>query len=488
LILLFMLLGACGSDDGGGSPPPDAAVDLCAASRFAELSRPCCLDNGVDACGGGLFCAAFDGRDQAVCYPEYSRPDLTECTEDRQCVSQSCNRDAGKCRSTPVAICDQVVGCGAVGELRFVCDVDASMCLPVGNGAPGSLCESDADCDAGSPACDPATHRCELWPIAAELIDAFAATDISLSFHESGRPFVSMNNPAADIVQLALRQESEWRRSSYPRDASGPAAIPGPGDETYLCMARKGDASSPPEVVVEIASSVVSTYGVETDVQVGSQYATSIAQAGDGTLHISYRDGDRLLYAFGSAGNFLAGDITQIDTILGSEGHRTSLAVYNGEPAIAYNSPTEVRFAQQLSFSDTWGTEVVGRGRSASLAFDSDAVPHISFFDPEDAAIRYATRVDGDWVFEDIVAQGAAERSNLVVDGDDVVHVTLHQAESRALVYARRDAAGWVSGRVDTGGPVGPDSALAVDAAGLVHLVFVDEIRGETRYATFTRP
>jgi hypothetical protein len=490
VILLCMLLGVYGCDSGGGgASPADAAVDLCAASKFAELSQPCCVDNSVDACGGGLFCAALDGRTQAVCYLEYSRPDLTECTEDRQCVSRSCNPEESKCRSTPAAICDQAVGCAPVAEVRFVCDVAASMCLPVGDGAPGSLCENDVDCDADSPACDTVTHRCERWPIKAEQIDSFAATDISLSLHESGRPFVAMNNPGADMVQLALRQESEWQRVDYPREASGPAAIAGPGSQAYLCMAWQRDASGPPDLIFEITSSFqVDDYQVEFDIEVGASYATSIAQAADGTLHVSYRDGERLVHAFGSIGNFFDGGNAEVDTLLGSEGHRTSVAVYEDEPAIAYNDLAQVRFARWSNFSSTWSIEVVGPGRSASLAFDGIGVPHVSFFDPEDASIRHAARIDGAWVVEDIVTKGAAERSNLVVDGNDVVHVTFHDAESRALVYARRDEAGWVSGHVDTGGPVGPHSALMVDAAGLVHLVFVDETAGETKYATIERP
>src|SRR5690242_15443328 len=96
--LVLLALAACSSGsispvpvagssirDGGTSPIGDQADAgdsgrRCLSSASQGLSGPCCPELGIDACGANLFCAAFDGREQATCYPERSRMDGTECT------------------------------------------------------------------------------------------------------------------------------------------------------------------------------------------------------------------------------------------------------------------------------------------------------------------------------------------------------------------------------------------------------------------------
>ncbi|MFH1809551.1 MAG: hypothetical protein ABIJ09_12460 [Pseudomonadota bacterium] len=102
----WLVLAACG--DLG--PVGDAACQDRFPVSQAE-SEPCCAEWNVDACGAGLFCAAFDGREQTTCYREYSRRNLTSCTEDRQCASASCNTDQSKCRGMQYESCETAVGC-----------------------------------------------------------------------------------------------------------------------------------------------------------------------------------------------------------------------------------------------------------------------------------------------------------------------------------------------------------------------------------------
>ena len=102
------LLWGCGSGEGGGSNAGVAGMSgeagtggaghgQCPHGVSQPLSAPCCLELGIDACGAGLFCAAFDGREQATCYPEYSRGAGQECAEDRHCLSQRCNSETAQC-------------------------------------------------------------------------------------------------------------------------------------------------------------------------------------------------------------------------------------------------------------------------------------------------------------------------------------------------------------------------------------------------------
>lgn len=130
---------ACG---GGGS---GSGKESCSQAASQPLSSPCCEALGVDACGAGLFCAAFDGRTQATCYPERSRADRAACTADVQCLSGSCNKEAGACRSMPRAACDVGSGCASdpAGK-RWVC-VEA-VCKQVGDGFVGEICGDGSDC------------------------------------------------------------------------------------------------------------------------------------------------------------------------------------------------------------------------------------------------------------------------------------------------------------------------------------------------------
>ena len=89
----------------------NADASACSSPPVQTFSEPCCSSYGADACGAGLFCAAFDGRTRETCYAEHSRLSLETCTEDRQCTSSSCNTVAGKCRSSQYELCTTQVGC-----------------------------------------------------------------------------------------------------------------------------------------------------------------------------------------------------------------------------------------------------------------------------------------------------------------------------------------------------------------------------------------
>lgn len=104
-----------------GGPRPDAGP--CAEPASQPLSAPCCLGLGVDACGAGLFCAAFDGRLQPTCYAEGSRPLNAACSGERQCVVDT--------------YCD--VGPGGV----------EGVCVPTRTRPAGGQCRHDVECTSG---------------------------------------------------------------------------------------------------------------------------------------------------------------------------------------------------------------------------------------------------------------------------------------------------------------------------------------------------
>ncbi len=114
----------CGADDprvfefdaGDGRPPVGNCVGLGSARGPTQA---CCPTFGVDACGAGLFCDAFDGRSTYVCYAERSRLSGSECREDVHCGSGACALPAGRCMALPGEACTTDVGCAVTGGLSF---------------------------------------------------------------------------------------------------------------------------------------------------------------------------------------------------------------------------------------------------------------------------------------------------------------------------------------------------------------------------------
>ena len=105
---------ACGDDTTAGSTSNgDSSAELTCPDipRSRTLSQSCCTEHGIDACGAELFCAAFDGRAVATCYPLYSRRGLETCLADTQCVSEHCNLQTGLCRSDYAEGCKAATGC-----------------------------------------------------------------------------------------------------------------------------------------------------------------------------------------------------------------------------------------------------------------------------------------------------------------------------------------------------------------------------------------
>jgi hypothetical protein len=172
--------------DGGSAPDgsPTAASCKAAFAASQSLSQPCCLERGPDACGAGLFCAAFDGRTQATCYPEHVRLGGQPCTADVQCLGLACDA-SGVCKGAPNGTCSAAIGCGkALGsDLPFFCDETASagpICSPCTRSStdpacaavipnpnlpqPGvcpKTCTTDAECQATCPKNAGASACCE---------------------------------------------------------------------------------------------------------------------------------------------------------------------------------------------------------------------------------------------------------------------------------------------------------------------------------------
>jgi hypothetical protein len=110
---------------------------------------PCCPNLMGDACLTGLFCASFTVGASPTCQPDGSRSDMTECTDDVQCASGSCNvimPPIGECRSRASQPCSPAIGCAPMSGKTPLCQGNPPTCVPIGNGSTGAVCAKSSDC------------------------------------------------------------------------------------------------------------------------------------------------------------------------------------------------------------------------------------------------------------------------------------------------------------------------------------------------------
>ncbi len=170
----------------------------------------------------------------------------------------------------------------------------------------------------------------------------------------------------------------------------------------------------------------------------------------------------------------------------------TSIALRDdGVVGITYFNDTDadLYYAERSAGRDgSWVVERVDgdgdAGRYAALVFDSAGNPHISYFRFDGATngtVRFASRSDGTWLFEDIGTLesvhtgmiGARKITALAFDADDNVFAA-YTDQSR-LVFARRTDSGWeqhivLESAPDTG-LLSQLVELALDSKGQPHLV-----------------
>src|SRR5690554_3912984 len=126
------------TSDVGGSDA-DVEPESCdGIEPVAGLAERCCEGFGIDACGPGLFCAAYDGREFAACYVEHSREDGESCKADSECLSYRCHQGNERCAASPNASCTLADGCGpGPSTTNYVCA--AGECR-ASSGAQGQAC------------------------------------------------------------------------------------------------------------------------------------------------------------------------------------------------------------------------------------------------------------------------------------------------------------------------------------------------------------
>jgi hypothetical protein len=141
-------------------------------------------------------------------------------------------------------------------------------------------------------------------------------------------------------------------------------------------------------------------------------------------------------------------------------------------------------FAERVG--NVWSIETVVEagdvGRFSSLAIDDEGTPHISFYDKigeTDGTVRYATRVDGVWVTEQVGAlddvvlafTGARRTTSLDLHSNGAPVIAF--SDLTGLYIATRGPSGWTTATIAAADDFTPGQMvdLGIDDAGTFHLV-----------------
>ncbi len=121
-----------------------------------------------------------------------------------------------------------------------------------------------------------------------------------------------------------------------------------------------------------------------------------------------------------------------------------------------------------------------------SLALDANGYPHISFFDVNPEALKYAVWNGSSWNIQTVTTSSSPSTyTSLALDANGDAHISYYA--SYGLSYAAWNGSSWDIQDVDGGGDVGRYCSLALDANGDPHISYYDATNHDLKYAAWNR-
>lgn len=241
-------------------------------------------------------------------------------------------------------------------------------------------------------------------------------------------------------------------------------------------------------------------------------YYSSLARDASGDPRIAYYDGINrsLKYARSDDGGatWPAEAIKTVDSD-GDVGKFASLALDpSGNPHISYQHPysaigydASLKYARSGDGGATWPAanlrtvEAAGDvGYFSSLARDASGNPHVSYYDWDNCALKYARSDDGGatWPAGNIKViasgKGVGASASLALDASGNPQVSYYDQAAGTVKYTRSQDGGatWPAGNVRTVGSVGvvlTYTSLQVDPSGNPRIAYYDQAHGDLKYA-----
>jgi hypothetical protein len=123
-----------------------------------------------------------------------------------------------------------------------------------------------------------------------------------------------------------------------------------------------------------------------------------------------------------------------------------------------------------------------------TIAYDSEDVPHIVYYNPDKDLIRHAWRSGASWITEDVGASAGTRSLSLAFDPTGNPCISYGDGVHFGnLMFAQRNASGWSSSTVSRGtwgflGNAGSYSSVAFDHQGVPHIAYSDGSASATLY------
>jgi len=245
------------------------------------------------------------------------------------------------------------------------------------------------------------------------------------------------------------------------------------------------------------ASGSWETFTLDSAGSVGAY--SSIAVDSEGAVHISYYDWDYnglyrdpnkngLKYATNSSGSW------EIYTLDADEnvGTYSSIAVDSEDAVHISYCGNGLKYATNASGSwETYTLDsddfVANMYMYSSIAVDPEGTVHISYCGN---GLKYATNSSGSWETYTLDSGGSVgEYNSIVVDSEGAIHISYYATWYYykfyyALKYTTNSSGSWETYTLDSGGPVGKYSSIALDNEGAVHISYLDSGNHALRYTT----
>ncbi len=208
--------------------------------------------------------------------------------------------------------------------------------------------------------------------------------------------------------------------------------------------------------------------------------------------HIVY-GGDNLYHAYLSGSNF----VTEVIDNSPGLGEYASLFIdKNDYMHISYYNPTNLSLMYATNSGGVWSKTTIDSGNNvgmySSIAVDNNGFVHIAYYDATTYDLKYATNLSGVWVTQVVESQFiSGEYCSIAVDSLNNPHIAYYKRgftpNKGVLQYATKVGAVWSIQTLDDQGDgvyVGQFTSIFIDRFGNIHISYFDATQYDLRYVS----
>jgi len=219
----------------------------------------------------------------------------------------------------------------------------------------------------------------------------------------------------------------------------------------------------------------------------GGELRRGAAAASDvGVWHVAYILGDGLWHAYLDGGTWQR---TEVDSSIPASA--CAIAVDSEAcPHISYYDYTTDDLKYAWYDGTNWHVTTVDSagdvGSYNSIAVDGADHPHISYYDDTNDDLKYAWYDGTNWHLSTVDSVGrVGSHNSITVDGANHPHISYYDDTNDDLKYAWYDGTNWRLTTVDSVGNVGSYNSIAVDGADHPHISYYDDTNADLKYAWY---